>query len=89
MVRGIGRGAPEREKINQEQPEALTIRPFPVSQSLHGGSAIHRMGYVLFQWISEDNPAAGATIVSANSSLLPPNIGFSPIDGEIAALSYS
>ena len=40
------------------------------------GSAIHSIGYILFQWADERNPSAGATIVSANSSLRPPNIGF-------------
>ena len=70
----------------------LKLSPYDPSRFLNlviDGSAIHGMGYVLFQWIAEDNPAAGATIVSANSSLLPPNIGFSPIDREIAALSYA
>ena len=47
------------------------------------------MGYILFQWVEEKNPAVEATIVSANSSILPPNIGFSPIDGQIASLSYA
>ena len=70
----------------------LKLIPYDPSRFLNlciDGSAIHGMGYILFQWCDERNPSAGATIVSANSSLLPPNIGFSPVDGEIAALSYA
>ena len=52
-------------------------------------SAIHGIGYILFQWCDKRNPSKGATIVFSNSSLLPQGIGFSPVDGEIAALQYA
>ena len=47
------------------------------------------MGWILFQWAEEGRPSSGATIIEASSSLLPPNVGYSPVDGELAALSYS
>ena len=64
----------------------LKLSPYNPSQSLNlciDGSAIHGIGYILFQWCDKRNPSKGATIVSANSSLLPPNIGFSPVDATI------
>ena len=70
----------------------LKLSPYDPSRWLNlciDGSAIHGMGWVLFQWSDEGKPTSCAKIIDASSSLLPPNIGFSPIDGEIAALSYA
>ena len=70
----------------------LKLSPYDPSRWLNlviDGSANHGMGWVLFQWADEGKPRSGATIIDASSSLLPPNIGFSPVDGEIAALSYA
>ena len=53
------------------------------------GSSTKGVGFVLFQWIKEGDPSKGATVVQAASSLLPPNLGFSPIDGEMAALQFA
>ena len=82
----------EYQSVRKLIKNNLRLSPYDPSRYLNlciDGSAIHGMGYILFQWVEEKNPAAGATIVSANSSLLLPNIGFSPIDGEIASLSYA
>ena len=77
----------EYQSVRKLIKNDLRLSPYDPSRYLN--LCIDGMGYILFQWVSEDNPAAGATIVSANSSLLPPNIRFSPIDGEIASLSYA
>ena len=70
----------------------LKLSPYDPTRFLNlviDGSAIHGIGYLFFQWTDEADPSRGATIVSANSSLLPPNIGFSPVDGEVAALQFA
>ena len=70
----------------------LKLSPYDPKRFLNlviDGSATQRVGYVLFQWTNEDDASAGATIISANSSLLPPNIGFSPVDWELASLQFA
>ena len=82
----------EYQNVRRLIKDNLKLSPYDPSRFLNlciDGSAIHGMGYILFQWAEENNPSAGATIVSANFSLLPPNIGFSPVDGEIASLQYA
>ena len=68
----------EYQNVRRLIKDNLKLSPYDPSRFLNlciDGSAIHGMGYILFQWCDEKNPSAGATIVSANSSLLPPNIG--------------
>ena len=82
----------EYQSLSSLIKNKLRLSPYDPSRWLNlciDGSAIHGMGFLLFQWADEGKPSSGATIIAANSSLLPPNIGFSPIDGEIASLSYA
>ena len=75
----------EYQNVRRLIKNNLKLSPYDPSWFLNlciDGSAIHGLGYILFQWAVERNPSAGATIVSANSSLLPPNIGFSPVEGK-------
>ena len=82
----------EYQDVRRMMKSNLRLSPYDLTRFLNlviDGSAIHGVGYVLFQWTDEADPSAGATIVSANSSLLPPHIGFSPVDGEVAALQFA
>ena len=82
----------EYQDVRRLMKRNLKLSPYEPELFLYlviDGSATHGVGYILFQWINEDDPSAGATIVSANSSLLPPNVGFSPVDEEIAALQLA
>ena len=68
----------EYQKVRSLIKHNLKLSLYDPSRYLNlciDGSTIHGMGYIFFQWCDEKNPSAGATIVSANSSLLPPNIG--------------
>ena len=47
------------------------------------------IGYVLYQNVDDDDPSLGSNIIQAGSSLLPNNLGFSPVDSELAALSFA
>ena len=70
----------------------LKISPYRAEKWLNvviDGSSTRGIGYIYFQWIDEEDPSQGATVVQAGSSLLPPNLGFSPIDGELASLQYA
>ena len=54
-----------------------------------GGGGIGGIGYVLFQQVDDNDPSKGALVISANSSMLTPHAGHSPIDGEILALDFA
>ena len=72
--------------------ENLKISPYWAEQWLNmviDGSSTRGIGYVLFQWLNEEDPSQGTTIIQAGSSLLPPNLGFSPVDSELAGLQYA
>ena len=53
------------------------------------GSSTCGIGYVLFKWLNDEDPSQGATIIQAGSSLLPLNLGFLPVDSELAGLQYA
>ena len=54
-----------------------------------GASSIG-VGFVLFQYLSDQNPEKGAVIISANSSLLgEAQVGYSPIDAELLELDFA
>ena len=53
------------------------------------GASSRGIGFVCYQLVDEDDPSKGANIVQAGASLLPSNLGFSPVDGELAALQFA
>ena len=56
---------------------------------IDGASSIG-VDFVLFQYLSDQNPAKGAVIINANSSLLGENqVGYSPIDAELLGLDFA
>ena len=56
---------------------------------IDGASSI-TVRFVLFQYLSDYNPAKGAVIISANSSLLRESqVGYSPIDEELLGLDFA
>ena len=84
----------EREYLQTRKlmKENLKLSPYRAEQWLNmviDGSSTRGIGYVLFQWLNEEDPSQGATIIQAGSSLLPPNLGFSPVDSELAGLQYA
>ena len=81
MVQGLRRRIPNVRTLIKNN---FKLSPYDPSRWLNliiDGSATHGKGWVLFQWADEGKPSSGATIIDASSSLLPPNIGFSPEDG--------
>ena len=60
----------------------------PLCLVVDGASSVGA-GYVLFQWRDQNDPDAGANIVSANSTMFPSGRGISPVDGEIMALLFA
>ena len=84
----------EREYLQTRKlmKENLKISPYRAEQWLNmviDGSSTRGIGYVLFQWLDEEDPSQGVTIIQAGSSLLPPNLGFSPVDSELAGFQYA
>ena len=53
------------------------------------GASSRGIGFVCYQLVDENDPSKGANIVQAGASLLPSNLGFSPVDGELAALQFA
>ena len=54
------------------------------------GASSLGVGYVLFQHLSDQDPAKGALIINANSRLLSEQqAGYSPIDSEAIALDFA
>ena len=43
------------------------------------GASSKGVGFVLYQLVDEEDPSKGANIIQAGSSLLPSNLGFSPV----------
>ena len=70
----------------------MRLSPYDPKKELRliadGASSIG-IGYVLFQYLDDADPSKGALIISANSSMLAPHAGHSPIDGEILALDFA
>jgi hypothetical protein len=44
------------------------------------GASSRGIGFVCYQLVDEEDPSKGANIVQAGASLLPSNLGFSPVD---------
>ena len=58
--------------------------PGKVLRLLIDGASSIRVGYCLFQFLDDTDPAKGAVIISANSSILGENqVGYSSIDAEL------
>ena len=53
------------------------------------GASSRGIGFLCYQLVDEDDPSKGANIIQAGASLLPANLGFSPVDGELAALAFA
>ena len=70
----------------------LRLSPYdetkPLCLVVDGASSVGA-GYVLFQWRDQNDPDAGACIVSANSTMFPSGRGISPVDEEIMALLFA
>ena len=71
----------------------IGLSPYDESKKLRlvidGASSIG-VGFVLFQYLSDQNPEKGAVIICANSSLLgEAQVGYSPIDAELLGLDFA
>ena len=71
----------------------IRLSPYNESKKLRlvidGASSIG-VGFVLFQYLSDQNPEKGACIKSAKSSLLgETQVGYSPIDVELLGLDFA
>ena len=74
----------EYQDVRKLMKRNLRLFPYEPESWLNlviDSSSTRGVGFVLLQLINEDSPGEGATIVQANSSLLPPNVGLSPMDG--------
>jgi hypothetical protein len=71
----------------------IMLSPYDTEKKLRlniNGASSLGVGYVLFQHLNDEEPAKGALIIGANSSMLPEQqTGYSPIDGEAIALDFA
>ena len=71
----------------------IRLSPYDTSKKLClliDGASSAGVGFVLFQFLNDQDTEKGACIVAANSSMLSDNqIGYSPIDAELLALDFT
>ena len=71
----------------------IRLSPYDPEKKLRliiDGASSLGVGYVLFQYLNDEEPAKGALIISANSSMLSEQqTGYSPIDSEAIALDFA
>ena len=71
----------------------IRLSPYDPEKKLRlviDGASSVGVGFVLFQFLSDAEPAKGAVIINANSSMLSENqVGYSPIDAEMISLDFA
>ena len=83
----------EYEAVKKVMVTQIRITPFDPAKVLRlvidGASSIG-VGFVLFQYIDDEDPEKGAVIINANSSMLGnKQDGYSPIDAELVSLDFA
>ena len=72
------------------QIQLSPYNPEKVLRLLIDGASSIGVGYCLFQFLDDTDPAKGAVIISANSSIHGENqVGWSPIDTKLMGLDFA
>ena len=83
----------EYQAVKEIMVTQIRLSPYDREKKLRliiDGASSLGVGYVLFQYLSDQDPAKGAVIISANSSMLSEQqAGYSPIDSEAIALDFA
>ena len=83
----------EYQAVKEIMVTQIRLSPYDPEKQLRliiDGASSLGVGYVLFQYLNDQDPAKGAVIISANSSMLSEQqAGYSPIDGEAIALDFA
>ena len=83
----------EYETVKEVVKTQIRLTPYDPEKKLRliiDGASSVGVGFVLFQYLSDENPEKGAVIINANSSLLGENqLGYSPIDAEMIGLDFA
>ena len=81
------------ESSSESEADSPVKAPYDETKKLRlviDGASSVGVGFVLFQFLSDQEPAKGAVIINANSSLLGENqVGYSPIDAEMISLDFA
>ena len=83
----------EYEAVKEIVTSQIRLSPYDPDKKLRlviDGASSVGVGFVLFQFLSDEEPKKGAVIINANSSLLSESqIGYSPIDAEMISLDFA
>ena len=83
----------EFKSVKEIMSTQIRLSPYDPSKRLRlviDGASSNGVGFVLFQYLSDQNPEKGACIIQANSSLLGESqVGYSPIDAELLGLDFA
>ena len=83
----------EYEAVKEIVTNQIRLSPYDPDKKLRlviDGTSLVGVGFVLFQFLSDEEPGKGAVIINANSSLLSESqIGYSPIDAELISLDFA
>ena len=80
----------EYEAVKDIVTNQIRLSPDNKLRLVIDGASSVGVGFVLFQFLSDEEPGKGAVIINANSSLLSESqIGYSPIDAELISIDFA
>ena len=83
----------EYKNVREIMVNQIRLSPYdpnkPLRLVIDGNSSLG-VGFVLFQWLDEEDESKGAAIINANSSMLKDSqLSYSPIEAEMIGLEFA